>query len=59
MLNFDLTEDHRLLEQTVREWAARDVAPRIRELDRAHHIDPAIMQQMASLGHLGNTEPAQ
>ena len=59
MLNFDLTEDHRLLEQTVREWAARDVAPRIRELDRAHRFDPAILPQMASLGLLGISVPAQ
>ena len=59
MLNFDLTEDHRLLEQTVREWAARDVAPRIRELDRAHRFDPAILPQMASLGLLGISVPVQ
>jgi glutaryl-CoA dehydrogenase (non-decarboxylating) len=59
MLNFDLTEDHRLLEQTVREWAARAVAPRIRELDRAHRFDPGILPQMASLGLLGISVPAQ
>ena len=34
MLDFDLTEEQRLLEQAVREWGAREVAPRIRELDR-------------------------
>ena len=59
MLNFDLTDDHLLLEQTVREWAARAVAPRIRELDRAHRFDPAILPQMASLGLLGISVPAQ
>jgi glutaryl-CoA dehydrogenase (non-decarboxylating) len=59
MLNFDLTEDHRLLERTVREWAAREVAPRIRELDRAHRFDPAILPQMASLGLLGISVPTQ
>jgi glutaryl-CoA dehydrogenase (non-decarboxylating) len=59
MVNFELTEDHRLLEQTVREWAARDVAPRIRELDRAHRFDPAILPQMASLGLLGISVPVE
>jgi glutaryl-CoA dehydrogenase (non-decarboxylating) len=59
MVNFELTEDHRLLEQSVREWAARDVAPRIRELDRAHRFDPAILPQMASLGLLGISVPAE
>ena len=59
MVNFELTEDHRLLEQTVREWAARDVAPRIRELDRAHRFDLAILPQMASLGLLGISVPVE
>ena len=59
MLGFDLTEDHRLLEQTVREWAAREVAPRIRELDRKHHFDRGILPQMASLGLLGVSVPSK
>ena len=59
MLNFELTDEHHLLEQSVREWAARDVAPRIRELDRAHRFDPAILPQMASLGLLGISVPVE
>ena len=59
MLNFDLNEDHRLLEQSVREWAGREVAPRIRELDRAHRFDPSILPQMASLGLLGISVPVE
>jgi glutaryl-CoA dehydrogenase (non-decarboxylating) len=59
MLNFELTEDHRLLERSVREWAAREVAPRIHDLDRAHRFDPAILQQMASLGLLGISVPVE
>ena len=43
----------------MREWAARAVAPRIRELDRAHRFDPGILPQMASLGLLGISVPAQ
>src|SRR5919108_983992 len=59
MLNFDLTEDHRLLEQSIREWAGRDVAPRIHDLDRAHRFDPGILPQMAALGLLGISIPAE
>src|SRR5918995_6314374 len=59
MVNFELTEDHRLLEQSVREWAGRDVAPRIRDLDRAHKFDPNILPQMASLGLLGISVPQE
>lgn len=59
MLNFELGEEHHLLEQSVREWASTAVAPRIRELDRAHHFDRGLLPQMASLGLLGICVPAQ
>ena len=57
MIDFDLSDDHKLLEQTVSEWAAREVAPRIRELDRAHTFDRSILPQLAELGLLGVSVP--
>jgi glutaryl-CoA dehydrogenase (non-decarboxylating) len=59
MIDFDLTEEHRLLEQSVREWAAREVAPKIRELDREHRFDNNILPQMAQMGLLGCSVPQQ
>ena len=59
MLNLDLTEEQRLLEQSVREWAGREVAPRIKDLDRAHTFDPRILPQMADLGLLGISVPTE
>src|SRR4029079_3888586 len=59
MIDFELSEEHRILEQTVRDWGAREVAPRIRELDRAHKFDRNILPQMASLGLLGASVPEQ
>ena len=53
MIDFELTEEHRLLEQSVREWGAREMAPRIHDLDRAHRFDTDIVPQMAALGLLG------
>jgi hypothetical protein len=38
MLIFAFNDEQRLREQSVREWAGREVAPRIRDLDRAHTI---------------------
>ena len=58
MLDLDLTDEQRLLEQSVREWAGREVAPRIRDLDRTHQFDRGIFPQMASLGLLGISVPA-
>jgi glutaryl-CoA dehydrogenase (non-decarboxylating) len=57
MLDFDLTEEQRLLEQSVREWGAREIAPRIKDLDREHRFDPNIFPQMAELGLLGASVP--
>ena len=58
-MNFDLNEEQLLLEKSVREWGAREIAPRIRELDRAHKFDPNIVIQMAELGLLGICVPTQ
>jgi glutaryl-CoA dehydrogenase (non-decarboxylating) len=59
MLNFELTDEQRLLEQSVREWAGREVAPRIRELDRSHTFDRGVFPQMAALGLMGICIPEQ
>jgi glutaryl-CoA dehydrogenase (non-decarboxylating) len=59
MIDFDLTEEHLLLQRTVREWAGRAVAPRIQELDREHRFDKEILPQMAGLGLLGISIPSE
>src|SRR2546422_10616666 len=60
MIDFTLTDEQRLLEQSVREWAAREVAPFVRENDRAHHFDrDRILGGMARLGLLGVSVPAE
>src|SRR5436189_296128 len=58
MIDFELTDEHRLLEQSVREWGSREVAPSIREHDRTHHFDrDRILGGMARLGLLGISVP--
>jgi glutaryl-CoA dehydrogenase (non-decarboxylating) len=57
MIDFDLTEEQLLLESSVRGWGAREVAPRIRELDRQHRFDPTVLPQMAKMGLLGCAVP--
>ncbi len=58
-MDFELSDEQRLVEQSVREWGAREVAPRIHDLDRAHQFDRSILPQMASLGLLGIAVPTQ
>src|SRR6187401_179681 len=60
MIGFDLSDEQRLLEQSVREWAAREVAPHIAEDDRQHHFDrDRILGGMARLGLLGISIPQE
>ena len=58
MISFDLTDEQRLLEQSVREWGAREIAPHIREADRQHRFDrERVLGGMAALGLLGISVP--
>ncbi len=60
MIDFELTDEQRLLEQSVREWAAREIAPHIADADRRHHFDrDRILGGMASLGLLGVCVPQE
>jgi glutaryl-CoA dehydrogenase (non-decarboxylating) len=53
MIDFRLTEEHLAVEKMVREFAAREIAPRIRELDEKGETDPGILRKMGELGILG------
>ena len=60
MTGFDPTDEHRLLAQTVGEWAAREVAPHIREHDRQHYFDrDRIVGGLKQLGLLGVCVPQE
>src|SRR5512134_1692843 len=60
MINFELTDEQRLLEQSVREWAAREIAPHIKDADREHRFDrDRVLGGMARLGLLGVSVPQE
>jgi glutaryl-CoA dehydrogenase (non-decarboxylating) len=59
LISFDLTDEQQLIERSTREWAAREVAPFIRDLDREHRFDRGILPKMAALGLLGVCVPAK
>ncbi|MGE5484919.1 MAG: acyl-CoA dehydrogenase family protein [Ignavibacteriales bacterium] len=52
-MDFELTEEHRMIEKMVRDFAGKEIAPRIQELDRAQTFDRNFLSQMAELGILG------
>jgi glutaryl-CoA dehydrogenase (non-decarboxylating) len=59
MIDFELTEDHKSIRNTVREFAQREVAPRIKELDEQQRFDRSILDKMAELNLLGVCIPEE
>ena len=59
MIDFELTEDHKAIQQTVRDFANKEVAPRIKELDEKQIFDRSILGKMAELNLLGVSVPEE
>jgi short/branched chain acyl-CoA dehydrogenase len=52
-MNFDLSAEHELIRDTVREFAVARVAPVAEELDREHRFPYELVSEMADLGLMG------
>jgi len=52
-LNFDLTEEQNLLRQAVRDFAEKEIAPVIQELDEREEFSVELTLKMGDLGLLG------
>ncbi len=59
MIDFQLTEEHLALRQTVKEFCAGEVAPFIKEWDEKQYFEPTVFGKMADLGLLGVCIPEQ
>ena len=58
-MDFALTEEHRFVQQMVRDFSQKEVAPVIREYDRKQEMAPFILPRMAELGILGICLPVR
>lgn len=56
-MDFELTEEQRLIQQTARDFAAREIAPKAAELDKTGRWPAEIVKQMAELGFMGMAIP--
>lgn len=59
MINFELSEEHIQLQQTVREFVQGEVAPYIKEWDEKAHFERSVFDKMAELGLMGVCIPEQ
>src|SRR4030067_106442 len=58
-MDFELTGEHRMVQQMVRDFAEKEVAPIIKEFDRAQEMAPFILPRMGKLGILGICLPVR
>ncbi len=56
-MNFELSEDERLVLQTARDFADRVLKPRAAEFDRTGSVPREVLSQMAELGFMGMLVP--
>jgi alkylation response protein AidB-like acyl-CoA dehydrogenase len=59
MIDFELTDEQRLIKETARDFSDREIAPRARENDRNEHFDTELVQKLADMGFLGAIVPEQ
>jgi butyryl-CoA dehydrogenase len=52
-MNLDLTDEQRLIRETAREFADREIIPRARDNDRAERFDLELVRRIADMGYLG------
>ncbi|HSE14178.1 MAG TPA: acyl-CoA dehydrogenase [Candidatus Deferrimicrobium sp.] len=54
---FDLTEEQRMIQDTAREFARKEVLPKAAELDESSRFPEELIRQMAELGFMGIAVP--
>jgi len=59
VIELELTEDHKALQATVREFVQGEVAPHIKEWDEKSYFEPSVFTKMSELGLMGVCIPEQ
>ncbi len=54
-----LSEDERMFRDTVRKFAAAEIAPLVRSMDESQQMDPRLLRQLFALGLMGIEIPEQ
>ena len=58
-MDFSLSEEHQMVRKMVREFAEKEIAPKIKELDRQQQVDRGILTRMGQQGILGICLPVK
>ena len=58
-MDFDLTDEQRLIKETAREFTDREIVDRARENARQHRFDLELVSKIADQGYLGAIVPRE
>ncbi|HLY50264.1 MAG TPA: acyl-CoA dehydrogenase family protein [Solirubrobacteraceae bacterium] len=58
-MDFELTDEQRLVQETAREFTDHEIVPRARENDRNGHFDLELVGKIAAQGYLGAIVPQE
>jgi glutaryl-CoA dehydrogenase (non-decarboxylating) len=58
-MDFALTDEHRMVQQMVKDFAQKEVAPTIKDYDRKGEMAPFVLTRMGELGILGICIPVK
>jgi alkylation response protein AidB-like acyl-CoA dehydrogenase len=58
-MDFELTDEQRLIRDTAREFTDKEIVERARENDRNEHFDLELVQKIAAQGYLGAIVPQE
>jgi butyryl-CoA dehydrogenase len=59
VIDFELTDEQRLVRETARDFANNEIVPRARDNDRNEHFDTELVQKIADMGFLGAIVPEE
>src|SRR6516164_2492632 len=54
-----LSEEHKMILQTAREFSRREIAPKAKELDETGRFPAELIKQLAEMGFMGMMVPEQ
>jgi alkylation response protein AidB-like acyl-CoA dehydrogenase len=58
-MDFDLTDEQRLIRETARDFTNNEIVPRARDNDRNSHFDVELVRKLADQGYLGAIVPRE
>src|SRR5438309_7282621 len=58
-MDFDLTDEQRLIRETARDFTDKEIVPRARDNDRNEHFDTELVGKIADQGYLGAVVPRE